>query len=335
MNKVGLVVAFACIVVLSPVGHTAAVDWTCKVTLADRPESRVLTYSVDIQAAKLDGDEVGVSGRVITSAKTFPDGEKLYTSIDLDTGDIKAQATVRGLLFHGKCVEGRVAPTSTVSTAAADNAAVDPPPTTSADERATKLHQSYVFLSQQARAGKLKYLQAARAYRQDFYAIYPEQIANVAMNEYLAYMAVQAELIDRKKQTEAQAEYALAQKMSELVERAKTARAAEDAARMVAQQTETQRAAAARAEQQTTAWRAADNAAAIQLAREQQQIERDRLELERQVAQRQIEFAEQRERNDVTRAFVEAGIRLLTQPARRTVVCTGHWAGPTWVQHCN
>lgn len=91
------------------------------------------------------------------------------------------------------------------------------------DERTKKLNESFVELLGKAKTGKVTYLQAARAHRDNFFRLFPEHVNNPYVNEYLSYMAVQGEQVDLKKITETQAQYELAKKNTELIERAEKA----------------------------------------------------------------------------------------------------------------
>jgi hypothetical protein len=88
------------------------------------------------------------------------------------------------------------------------------------DPRLNELQKRFSALLEQARARKITYLKAARLYRERFNDLFPEQASNDLMNEYLAYMATVGERVDKKKLTEAEAEYELARKISELRDRA-------------------------------------------------------------------------------------------------------------------
>ena len=91
------------------------------------------------------------------------------------------------------------------------------------DERTKVLNESFVELLGKARSGKVSYLEAARAHQDNFFRLFPEYKSNAYVNEYLTYMAVQGELVDLKKVTETQAQYELAKKNTELIERAERA----------------------------------------------------------------------------------------------------------------
>ena len=91
------------------------------------------------------------------------------------------------------------------------------------DDRTKVLNESFVELLGKARSGKVSYLEAARAHQDNFLRLFPEYKANAYVNEYLTYMAVQGELVDLKKVTETQAQYELAKKNTELIERAERA----------------------------------------------------------------------------------------------------------------
>ena len=97
------------------------------------------------------------------------------------------------------------------------------PKVTIVDERTKKLNESFVELLGKAKAGKVTYLQAASAHRANFFRLFPEHQNNPYVNEYLSYMAVQGEQVDLKKITETQAQYELAKKNTELIERAEKA----------------------------------------------------------------------------------------------------------------
>lgn len=81
------------------------------------------------------------------------------------------------------------------------------------DERTKVLNESFVGLLEKARSGKVSYLEAARAHQNNFFRLFPEYKASAYVNEYLAYMAVQGEMVDMKKVTETQAQYELAKKI--------------------------------------------------------------------------------------------------------------------------
>jgi hypothetical protein len=207
--------------------------------------------------------------------------------------------------------------------------AVSPSPATGSsvtavvpDSRADDMKRTYATLTQQARSGKLRYLQAARLYKEKFLRLYPEESGNIVMAEYLAYMAVLGERIDKKTLTEVEAEYELTRKERELAERVAATRM--------------QSAAEARlATEQAKARTAAEDAAALgamqaQLAARQ---EADRLEAARQQAALsaalQAQADEQRRANSAA-LYVE-GLRLLTPPPLLPRQTWCHWSGPFWV----
>jgi colicin import membrane protein len=101
------------------------------------------------------------------------------------------------------------------------------------------------------------------------------------MNEYLAYMTVLAERIDRKKLTEVEAEYELVRKESELAERVAAMRAQSTAQADAAKAKED--AAARLAIEQATARKATEEAAALREMQVQRQ-NADQLESARQQA---------------------------------------------------
>jgi hypothetical protein len=88
-----------------------------------------------------------------------------------------------------------------------------------ADQRAEELNEFYMKQLAMARSGQTTYLNAARAHQEDFFRLYPEERGNVYVKEYLSYMVLLGEKIDHKLMTEAQAEYELARKYTELAER--------------------------------------------------------------------------------------------------------------------
>lgn len=210
-----------------------------------------------------------------------------------------------------------------------------PPTADVPDLRSTEMKQTYTTLMQQARSGKLGYLKAARLYKEKFLKLYPEESGNTVMNEYLAYMAVAGEKVDKKRWTEAEAEYELARKESELAERMNAMRAQADA-----------QAAAAKAGQDAAARMAAEqastrqaNAAATAYQARQVQIEAERQEAARIESARQqaaIAAALQAQADEQRRANAAAmlieGMRLLTPPPpTRQTTC--RWFASNWV--CN
>jgi len=87
------------------------------------------------------------------------------------------------------------------------------------DEKSKELNELYMKHLAMARSGETTYLKAARAHQDDFFRLYPEHRINAYVGEYLSFMGVLGEKIDRKLMTEAEAEYELAKKHTELVEK--------------------------------------------------------------------------------------------------------------------
>jgi len=87
------------------------------------------------------------------------------------------------------------------------------------DKRAEELNEFYMKQLAMARSGQTTYINAARAHQEDFFRLYPEQRGSVYVKEYLSFMVLLGEKIDHKLMTEAQAEYELAKKYTELAER--------------------------------------------------------------------------------------------------------------------
>jgi len=146
------------------------------------------------------------------------------------------------------------------------------------DGRPAELKKTYSALWQQARSRKLSYLNAARLYKEKFLSIYPEEAQNAVMNEYLAYMAVLGERVDKKKLTETEAEYELAKKERELEEKVAIMRAA---AAQTAAAKAAEDAAARAAVDQAAARRASEATSAAYLAN-QAQAEAQRRDAEAQ-----------------------------------------------------
>jgi len=159
--------------------------------------------------------------------------------------------------------------------------------------------------------------------------MYPEQATNALMNEYLAYMAVVGEKIDLKRMTEAEAQYELAKKVSELQERA--AKQQDAVARQAAQQDAAQKAAANEASQKARNEESARQARADAIA--SQQAEERRLALQREIAERQLAEAQAQRKAESSAALMQMGLQLLFPP--RPQVCSGYWAGQVWVSSCN
>jgi len=199
------------------------------------------------------------------------------------------------------------------------------------DGRPAELKKTYSALLQQARSGKLSYLKAARLYKEKFLSIYPEEAPNAVMNEYLAYMAVLGERVDRKKLTDTEAEYELAKKERELEERVAIMRAA---AAQAAAARAAEDAAARTAVDQAAARRANEAASAAYLAN-QAQAEAQRREVEAQ-QQAILAAALKAQADEARRASAAAlyleGIRLLTPaPPLRQTTC--RWFAMNWI--CN
>lgn len=205
------------------------------------------------------------------------------------------------------------------------------------DVRAAEMKKVYASLLQQARSGKMRYLNAARQYKEKFEKMYPEELNNALMSEYLAYMAVVGERVDRRKLTEAEAEYELAKKVSELQERGAAAQAntlaqQEAVTRRAKEEADARKAIEQAAAQKTTedaSARRASEEAAARLALEEQ-----RLALQREIAERQLAAAEARRRQESSAAMMELGLQLLSPPRSRMQTCTGQWVGRTYVQNC-
>jgi hypothetical protein len=177
-------------------------------------------------------------------------------------------------------------------------------------------------LLDQARNRKITYLQAARLYRQKLESLFPQAASNDLLNEYLTYMAVVGERIDKKKLTEAEAEYELARKMSELRDRAVVREA-------TLRQAEAQ----------------GLNDPASLTEREQQRLAQERELAERRAAQERAlaqqrelaaQIADQAERERRMREsqeMIAAGLQLLlgsrVAPPPAPVTC--RWIGPNWV----
>ena len=192
----------------------------------------------------------------------------------------------------------------------------------------------YASLMQQARSGKLRYLQAARLYKEKLLKLYPEESGNTFINEYLAYMAVVGERIDKKKLTEAEAEYELARKESELAERVSAMRAQGAAQEAVAKANED--AAARKAAEQAAAQRTGEEAirqAQFQ-ARRQEAVQLEAARQQAALAAAIQAQADEARRANLTAIFLE-GVRLLTPPPPlpppRTTNC--RWFASNWV--CN
>lgn len=299
MIKQAVLASIAQLALLS-VATAAPSVWTCT---SGAPNGAVRALTVDMQAATVDGASADVAGGRITLRAKIG-SEMVWLMLDTSTGVYAVDGTERGSIDHGKCVSS--APVAEGQRPATDN-------------RANELEAAYVTLLAQARAGKLKYLQAARMYREQFRKVYPEHASNVHMNEYLAFMAMIAEKIDNKKMSEGEAEYELARKATEIHER------------VLAQQTQSN-------EAQETATRQATAEAA---GAEQARLERERLELQRQVAARQLDQqdrqiaeAEARRRAEASAAMMQAGMQLLFPQRRSVQQCTGRWFAGNYVQQC-
>ena len=213
-------------------------------------------------------------------------------------------------------------------------------PNNTPDVRAASMRNQYIALSGQARSGKIRYLQAARLYKDQFLKAYPEEVSNPVMNEYHAYMAVLGERVDRKRLTEVEAEYELARKERELAERvaAMRAQAATQAASAKAAEDNAARAVA----EQVAVRKAGDEVTAVKAQLEAQRFEAERLEALRQEAA-QLEAgrqqaalaaaiqsqAEEQRRTRAAAIFLE-GMRLLTPPPPPKMT-TCRWFAQNWV----
>ena len=223
---------------------------------------------------------------------------------------------------------------------AATAQAISQAATDGADLRAGEMRKTYLTLMQQARAGKLRYVEAARQYKEKFLRLYPDETANPVMNEYLAYMAVLGERIDRKRLTEVEAEYELARKEGELAQRVATmrAQAMSQAAAIKTAEDAANRAAA----DQAAAKKSAEDAALLKAQLGAQRIAAQQEEAAR-VANAQLEAArqqaalaaaiqaqaEEQRRARAAAVFLE-GMRLLTPPPPpRMTSC--RWFAQNWV----
>lgn len=220
------------------------------------------------------------------------------------------------------------------ATSSPTSAAPSAPVPERADVRAAEMKSIYASLMQQARSGKLRYLQAARLYKEKLLKLYPEESGNTFINEYLAYMAVVGERIDKKKLTEAEAEYELARKESELAERVSAMRAQGAAQEAVAKANED--AAARKAAEQAAAQRTGEEAirqAQFQ-ARRQEAVQLEAVRQQAALAAAIQAQADEARRANLTAIFLE-GVRLLTPPPPlpppRTTNC--RWFASNWV--CN
>jgi hypothetical protein len=196
--------------------------------------------------------------------------------------------------------------------------------TTTVDPRLGELQTAYAALLEQARAHKVTYLKGARLYREKFVQLFPEAVSNDLMNEYLAYMATVGERIDKKKLTEAEAEYELARKMSELQDRAlaREVPRREETARRTSDET-------ARAEQEQR--RIAQE---LDLAERKAAQERA-LAQQRELAAQAVEQAEKDRKFKESQNMMMTGLQILLGPRPAPVQnCTGRWIGPNWVQSC-
>jgi hypothetical protein len=200
--------------------------------------------------------------------------------------------------------------------------------TTNVDPRLGELQTSYAALLEQARAHKITYLKAARLYREKFVQLFPEVVSNDLMNEYLAYMATVGERIDKKKLTEAEAEYELARKMSELKDRAlaREAPRREEAARRASDE-------AARAEQEQ--WRIAQERGLAERRAAQERALAQQRDLAAQAVAQAAAQAEKERRLRESQDMMMTGLQILLGPRPAPVQnCTGRWIGQNWVQSC-
>jgi hypothetical protein len=172
------------------------------------------------------------------------------------------------------------------------------------DPRLNELQKRFSALLEQARARKITYLKAARLYRERFNDLFPEQASNDLMNEYLAYTATVGERVDKKKLTEAEAEYELARKMSELRDRA------------LAREAPRREEVARRASDEASVKRANEQAAIARAELEQRRIAQDRDLAERRAAQERewTHQQEQAEKERKRQEMMTLGLQLLLGP---------------------
>jgi hypothetical protein len=204
------------------------------------------------------------------------------------------------------------------------------------DPRLRELQTTYATLLEQARSRKITYLKAARLYREGFNGLYPEQASNDLMNEYLAYMATVGERIDKKKLTEAEAEYELAKKMSELRDRAlaREAPRREEAARRASDEAaRAEKLEAARAEQEQR--RIAQERDLAERRAAQERALAQQRELAAQAVAQAAAQAEKDRKLKESQEMMMTGLQILLGPRTPPPQnCTGRWIGPNWVQSC-
>lgn len=180
-----------------------------------------------------------------------------------------------------------------------------------------EMKKTYDSLWQQARSGRLRYLNAARLYKEKFEALYPEQSGNALMNEYLAYMAVVGERVDLKKLTSAEAEYELAKKVSELQERGNALQAFAASQQEAAARKAKDEEAAQRGQEENLAGKASRDEVARRATEEAKArlvIEEKRLALQRDIAEQQLAAAKAQRQQESSAALMQLGLQLLNPP---------------------
>ena len=357
LRLAALLVAASAAAIATSIGATP-LKWRCNSEANQYVFDNV--YVIDILNSTFDGAPANISGHILEASKRLPNGETVRFTINLESMAFSADGSA-GTRIRGNCqASGAVlSELRALERTEASDAVAHPKDTTAPapdqrqqsepsntvghpndattpvpDQRAAQMHQIYVDLLAKARSGKMKYLEAAKQYQHEFVRLYPEQAANALMNEYLAYMAVVGEKVDHHKLTDTEAQYELAQKVSELQEREARLQAYAATVQSAAARKADDDAAAKQVEEQSKAREAASVAETRRAADEaaaRTRIEEQRLELEQEAANRQQRLAEQK-RNE---KLLQDGLAIMF-PGRHPVhTCMSTWTGTTWFQNCN
>jgi hypothetical protein len=294
------------------------------------PAGQAILYSLSLPSGvALVGDGSGgdrLRAKCVIPEEAIPE----LALVDPRLVDPSSSRAADNVRREGRPVDQPAAQAATTNTG---NAPVE-------DPRFAELAAASNDIASQVRAKKIGHQQAARLYRQKILTLFPEQAKNPFANEYLAYSEVVGEKVDHKKLTEAEAQYELTRKMSELQERQAHMQAEMAAAQTAADQKAAQEAAAKRVSEEASAKKAADEGTAqhtTEVAEQRLAVERQMLEQQQQMRQQQrVEYLEKQQRlaDKQRQENLAALLRLLTPPRLPVTNCFGTWSGQTWVSNC-